>query len=556
MGSTEIATNGVDTAPGDANEGELRERLVAAERELEATRAMLKRLEDAGTATAEYYITGLSNATTAHGIVEAMLKMSIAYVRGATDAAAPANAAAGVLFIGDAFHMPTGTTVGTLTRPELDELWQLHPKTFELALIESDGRSFAAIAMPQPSDFTRPVALLAIEIGGAPEKLVEPVLQAITLSSMLHLDRVAHITEARYEAEHAQAAARIQLRLVNPIQRDAAMAIALEEIRGCSSVASVTAVDLTGSEPRMIGQFGELALDAIMAARRDTAVAREQRLLILPIVIDGDDEGLLVVQTIEGTSLSEDTMFAGVAAALIGSVSRFRAATTIDSLRRSTTRQLVEAQERDRAIVAADIHDGTLQQLGATAMRLELLRARANAGDPQAVDDLIDRCAAEIRSCTKELRNLLMELRPQVLDDNGLAAALGELGRSVEDTDVHVRCDLPPQLEDDYAITIFRIVQEALNNVRKHAHAINAWVEVSHTPKAVHVEVRDDGVGFEGAASGPSSSGQHFGLLGMRERARMMGGEFSIVGHSGGGTIVSALLPTGGTPGKVREIAA
>ena len=129
-----------------------------------------------------------------------------------------------------------------------------------------------------------------------------------------------------------------------------------------------------------------------------------------------------------------------IASAVAGTVARFRASATIESLRRSATRRLVEAQERERSMVAADIHDGVLQQLGATAIRLELAQSRVEQQDFNTASTIIADGANEIRSCARELRALLMELRPQVLDDNGLNAALNELGRHVEDVvvDVHV----------------------------------------------------------------------------------------------------------------------
>jgi signal transduction histidine kinase len=227
-------------------------------------------------------------------------------------------------------------------------------------------------------------------------------------------------------------------------------------------------------------------------------------------------------------------------------VSRFRASATIESLRRSATRRLVEAQERERSMVAADIHDGVLQQLGATAIRLELAQSRVEQRDFETASSIIADGANEIRSCARELRALLMELRPQVLDDNGLNAALNELGRHIEGVEIVVNSAVPEELGNEFSITIFRIVQEALTNIQKHAQASHATVDVTLLSNAIEIEITDDGVGYEGAVTGPSAEGSHLGLLGMRERAQMFGGTFSIEGASGRGTEIHATLPLDG----------
>ena len=259
-------------------------------------------------------------------------------------------------------------------------------------------------------------------------------------------------------------------------------------------------------------------------------------------------EAEIVVQSRMPLGEAEHDTLNSVASAVAGTVARFRASATIESLRRSATRRLVEAQERERSMVAADIHDGVLQQLGATAIRLELAQSRVEQQDFNTASKIIADGANEIRSCARELRALLMELRPQVLDDNGLNAALNELGRHVEGVVVDVRSDVPDDLGSEFSITIFRIVQEALTNIQKHARASSAHVDVALAADSIKIDITDDGVGYEGAVTGPSAEGSHLGLLGMRERAQMFGGTFSISGASGGGTEIHATLPLDGSP--------
>jgi signal transduction histidine kinase len=559
LGSTRIATreDGVKALDG-LSETDLRNRLTLAERQVAEQTAWIERMNAAGQAVAEYFLSGPGNTRNARDVGEGLMEMATRYVAGMLDS--ETQVTAGIYLGENPFNQPAETVCGELSRDQLERLWDLGGLGLNLReIVDSAQGNFVVIGIPAPRDFSQTIGLLAIDIQAASlidHGSVESVLQAVVMNATLQMDRIREIDEARLTAANAHVAATVQLTLISPIELCSAMSLALEQMDQSDSVIAATAIDLTGSDPRTKGAFGDIDLETALRARDDSEFARLQRISTRPITLEGVTEGLIAVRFAAGMPVSEDDMLSSIVAAIVGSASRYRAATTIDALRRTTTRQLVEAQERDRAIVAADIHDGTLQQLGATAMRLELIRARAQAGDAAAMNDLIDRCAVDIRSCTRDLRNLLMELRPQVLDDNGLAAALGELGRAVETTDVRVTVDAPDAIEDDVAITVFRIVQEALNNVRKHAHAKHAWVDVSHTPESIRVEVRDDGVGFEGAEAGPSSTGQHFGLLGMRERARMMGGEFGIVGHSGGGTVVTAMLPLGGNTNQPPMLAA
>ena len=268
----------------------------------------------------------------------------------------------------------------------------------------------------------------------------------------------------------------------------------------------------------------------------------------LPVVIDGVPEACFILCSSAGEATLTDEMLATITGAVGGSVARQRATDTIEIMRRSATRQLIEAQERERSMIAADVHDGVLQQLGATAIRLELAQAQVERSDFDSARSIIEDGAKEIRSCARELRSLLMELRPQVLDDNGLSAALKELGRNVDHVAVEVSSDVPDDLGNEYSITIFRIVQEALTNIQKHSQASHARVDVHLDDGSIAIEITDDGVGYEAAVTGPSAEGSHLGLLGMRERADMLGGTFSIEGRSGSGTRIVAVLPLNDGP--------
>ena len=207
-------------------------------------------------------------------------------------------------------------------------------------------------------------------------------------------------------------------------------------------------------------------------------------------------------------------------------------------------RRTMEASERERRYWARELHDETLQGLG--ALRLVLGSALRRGSDDalrQAVGEAIEELQAEI----EKLRGLITELRPVALDQLGLAAAIEELAEryaiigGVEiDRQISLVDDgtgaerLSPELES----TVYRLVQEALANVVKHARAERADVHVGANANCVMVEVRDDGVGFDPDVRAPG-----FGLVGMKERIALAGGKLEIDTSLGRGTTVRAEVP-------------
>jgi signal transduction histidine kinase len=368
----------------------------------------------------------------------------------------------------------------------------------------------------------------------------------------MQMENAVRARAAARALQFAQAAARTQRVLVEPHDRASALSAAIDALADCDTLLGARASELIDGGARVVKEFGDL--DAPLNAESEPAdesqlaAARAAGRVSLAVNIDGSPEAEITIQSRLPLGEVEHDTLNSIASAVAGTVARFRASATIESLRRSATRRLVEAQERERSMVAADIHDGVLQQLGATAIRLELAQSRVEQQDFNTASTIIADGANEIRSCARELRALLMELRPQVLDDNGLNAALNELGRHVEDVVVDVHSDVPDNLGNEFSITIFRIVQEALTNIQKHAHATSAHVDVLLAEDSIRIDITDDGVGYEGAVTGPSAEGSHLGLLGMRERAQMFGGTFSISGASGGGTEIHATLPLDGSP--------
>lgn len=202
--------------------------------------------------------------------------------------------------------------------------------------------------------------------------------------------------------------------------------------------------------------------------------------------------------------------------------------------RRRLLAHLVEAQEKERQRIAWDVHDDTIQAMVAVDMRLQLL-ARRLPDEHRATVDQLD---GAVRSTISRLRNLVFRVRPPGIERQGLrdslAAYLADISMPAE-----IHDDLEQEPDDDAAITIFRICQEALTNIRKHARASSVVITLSTVDGGFLVLVADDGVGIPDLD--PNSG--HFGLIEMRERAEAAGGWCTASAREGGGTVVEFWLP-------------
>lgn len=414
-----------------------------------------------------------------------------------------------------------------------------------------DGKLYLMAPYARVGETTDIYGWLGIELldGAEVDTTTESILLAIAMWMRQQLERAVTVAEAKHSTEIARIAAKAQMLMSQPLELADALCSVVELLHESESVTGAAAVRSDDGDTETLACWGEI--DSARAIALATGAASDtRRTVVLPVTVDGVEEATMVVHGLAGGAELSDEMLATVAGSVGSSVARHRAAETIESLRRSATRQLIEAQERERSMIAADVHDGVLQQLGATAIRLELAQAQVERSDFDSARKIIEDGAGEIRSCARELRALLMELRPQVLDDNGLSAAVKELAHHLPEVEIDVATSVPDDLGNEYSITIFRIVQEALTNIQKHAHAAHASVDVHMRDECVEIEIADDGVGYEAAVTGPSAEGSHLGLLGMRERAGMLGGTFSIEGRSGSGTRIIARLPlkNGGPP--------
>jgi signal transduction histidine kinase len=167
--------------------------------------------------------------------------------------------------------------------------------------------------------------------------------------------------------------------------------------------------------------------------------------------------------------------------------------------------------------------------------------------DLQGADEVLEGVEKGLGEETRVLRHLMSALRPPVLDNRGLAEALEEHAQRFEQehaTAVDIGLGLQARLAPELETILYRIVQESLNNVAKHARAGRVTVTVDQPDAGqVRLRVHDDGVGFDASNAGQLLREGHFGLAGMRERASLVGGSLEVESQPGSGTTVVARLP-------------
>ena len=209
----------------------------------------------------------------------------------------------------------------------------------------------------------------------------------------------------------------------------------------------------------------------------------------------------------------------------------------IDAQRRRLLEHVVHVGEEERQRIAGDIHDDPVQKLVALKMRLELL-AKAHPG----LDGIVE-AKDSVLVAIRGLRHLLFDLRPPVLDEHGLVPALRAFLENAEGAFRWVvEDDLAVQPSGQTRLILYRIAQEALTNVRKHAAAEHVRVRLSESEGGVAMEITDDGVGFQPQDALVAAPG-HMGLAAMRERAEMAGGRCELHSLPGQGTTLDVWMP-------------
>jgi signal transduction histidine kinase len=261
--------------------------------------------------------------------------------------------------------------------------------------------------------------------------------------------------------------------------------------------------------------------------------------LMVPLVFRGRSSGLLI---------AVDRVFAGPAFSLEDeqllsafAASAATAVATGQTVEAERLRETMRAAEDERKRWARELHDETLQGLGALQVMLSSTK-RSGASEAQ-IEQVTGRLGEEI----DRLQGLIAQLRPAALDEIGLGAAIENLVERMREVfEIELVVDLdyeegraPKRFDGDVESAIYRVVQEALNNARKHANAARVTVAIREADGAVTIEVRDDGSGFDaGAVEGG------FGLVGMSERIALVGGRLDVASAPGAGTAIQATVPS------------
>lgn len=213
------------------------------------------------------------------------------------------------------------------------------------------------------------------------------------------------------------------------------------------------------------------------------------------------------------------------------------------ALHRSYAGQLLASQDEERAWVAREVHDDALQRLALLDHECDVLVTSATAltGDQRGA---IQAIRVEIKDLGVMLRDLAHRLHPALIERGGLVAALNDLSEEMERAyGLQVRLEVPPgvpSVDPGQALAIYRIAQEALRNVARHAGVQQALLRLSDNPTGYELTVRDAGRGFGAEVE---STGGRLGLIGMRERALLAGGVCQVESRPGGGTTVRARFP-------------
>jgi signal transduction histidine kinase len=256
---------------------------------------------------------------------------------------------------------------------------------------------------------------------------------------------------------------------------------------------------------------------------------------------------LLVLQFLQGDDL-QVTAIAGAWAVLFVLVMArmaglVRGLERAEAERRQVLDKTVQAAEQERMHVATELHDGPIQRLAVLSYDLERAKQRM-LGNPAAVAR-VEHAQAALSSEVHGLRELMASLRPPTLDQVGLEAALrdhvGAFARR-SGVDCRVTVKLDDRLDGELETVVYRVAQEALTNVARHAGAGHLWLDLAGAGDQVDLEIRDDGVGFEPQASSALVSDGHFGLVAMQERVEMAGGRFQVDARPGAGVTLRAMF--------------
>jgi signal transduction histidine kinase len=296
---------------------------------------------------------------------------------------------------------------------------------------------------------------------------------------------------------------------------------------------------------------GERIADAGAALRLslDRLGLEASAALLVPLAFRGQITGLMAAYD----HLGADRRFSAHHETLLRSFAASAATAVVNAqgVADERVRQRMQAAELERKRWARELHDETLQGLASLAVGL---RAALRSGDQATEEEAIEAATAQIREEIANLRALITQLRPAALDEVGVGAAIDSLvdRASADGFSIRIHVDLAHEsgrrstrLVPELEATLYRLVQEALNNAVTHSGGGVVRIEVVEDAGSINVEVADDGVGFD-----PEQTSEGFGLVGMRERVELAAGSIDIESRRGEGTSVRACLPAEHRPAE------
>lgn len=210
--------------------------------------------------------------------------------------------------------------------------------------------------------------------------------------------------------------------------------------------------------------------------------------------------------------------------------------------------RIIKMQEDERKRVAREIHDGPAQDLANVVLKAEICAQLLDAGRNEDLRAELSDLKSAVKDSLHEIRKIIHNLRPMVLDDLGLVPAVKRLIEEVTaQTGIEIHLDIigkETRLDSVVEVAVFRIIQEALNNSRKYANASMIKVKLEFLPEVINAAIEDNGIGFDVTELKQTlTTGEHFGIYGMRERVELLDGTFTLYSRRGGGTRIGVKIP-------------
>lgn len=208
--------------------------------------------------------------------------------------------------------------------------------------------------------------------------------------------------------------------------------------------------------------------------------------------------------------------------------------------------KILEAQENERKRISRDIHDGPAQHIANIVMKADICEKIVQDDLNEGLNELAELKEA-VQRALKEVRSIIFDLRPMTLDDLGLNQTVRELVKSYNDgSKIHLKLkSMKTEVESIIQVAVYRIIQEVLNNIRKHAKASNVYLILEYGTKYLRLIISDDGIGFnvDDTLKKVKTKGEHYGLIGIFDRVHQLQGDIHIESKDGAGTIYNIKLP-------------